>query len=72
MDSRFVKYLETLERKTDNIPGDCYRCAYRDKDVNMCWYTVTTHKTRGCDRTCKCSHFVPETVIQLSEVGKDK
>ena len=65
MNRDFVKYLESLEQNTNNIPLDCYRCAYRDKHVNMCWYTVATHKAKHPTVQYKCTHFVPESIVEI-------
>lgn len=53
------KKLAEMEQHTDNLPYDCWRCAYRDKDVNMCWYTITTNKYNNRTKE-SCNHFVNE------------
>lgn len=62
-DSKFMEYLKSIEEHTDNIPYDCFRCAYREHSVNHCWYTMATNKVNK-QNGFECNHFVDEDKIE--------
>lgn len=35
----------------------CLSCAYRDTEINYCWYTVTTNRKNYLDGNI-CEHYV--------------
>lgn len=49
--------LRKMESTTLDMKTKCMQCAYRNKEISNCWYTMVTNKpSRASDN--RCTHFV--------------
>jgi MoaA/NifB/PqqE/SkfB family radical SAM enzyme len=51
------KVLEDNEEETNEPKKDCMKCAYRNREIGHCWYTVITNESSYATSK-SCSHFV--------------
>lgn len=58
LNENVVALLEVSEQKIKDTSNRCTRCAYYEKEVGYCWYTMTTGKQRRTIGDRGCSHFV--------------
>ena len=60
-----ISILKSLETEITNKKLKCKHCAYREQNVNHCWYTVVTDKVNFIDRKNKqhCKHFVDIDIL---------
>lgn len=56
-DLKFKAQLVSLETTVFDIPDACRNCAYRNRDLNYCWYKMVTNRKSNCTMT-KCDHYV--------------
>lgn len=57
LDARKREILHLLEKTTKDCKHDCFKCVYRETDLNRCWYLMTTDKPNG-RKGDTCKHFV--------------
>jgi hypothetical protein len=49
----------------------CRTCAYRDTEINHCWYTMTTNKINHTIGTT-CCHYVDVNKVKQVSGGTKK
>lgn len=55
--AKYKSLLRKSEQTTTDTCHDCIRCAYRNKEIGHCWYTMITD-SRNSVRDNTCKHFV--------------
>lgn len=58
LSDKVVSLLEVSEEKIKDTCNKCTRCAYYEKEVGWCWYTMTTGKQRKTVGNRGCAHYV--------------
>lgn len=66
-----LKILEALEKEATT--RDCFNCAYRERSISYCWYTIITNKVNNILMN-KCNHYVDihELLKLIKENNNDK
>lgn len=67
---RHSKSIETLEKlEVESTLKKCINCAYRERHISYCWYTMITNKINKIENN-KCKHYV-DIIKLLKQIQKD-